>query len=616
MLGRRPRFTFAWGENSRLSLVWTQPDHDVLLRSACRRQRWPLESGLPRSVYCRDRSVCRRVLAVSNAVGQSGEGAGRSKRLWLRAGPAAEVGLLFCAFFLQGAWPVPDVNEPYYLGKAIRFWHPEWAKGDFFLDTADTHWVFNVTFGWVSLLTGPTAMAWIGRLLTWGALAWAWRRLSVAVLPRPWWAVLSGVLFAAGTDWCHMAGEWVIGGVEAKGFAYVLVLLGLEALVRGRWTAVWVLLGGAAFFHVLVGGWAVVAAAVVWLRSADRPSLRSMLPGLIAGLVLSLPGLVTGLRLDWHTPAEMVDLGRRIYVFQRLAHHLDLAQFPWFYVARFAALIVVFGVLVRLVRIWERTEGVREGSPGARKEGREGFQAELAADRQRLVKFVVGALAIALAGAAINLLAPWHRSWAASLLRFYWYRLADVAVPLGAALFFTILVAELHRAGQRWWRGLAAVGIVAAALHVGHYAVRRPWPIPPRADRGVSYVSWRLACNWVVHSGEIPRDARFLTPRQSQTFRWYTGRAEVATWKDIPQDAASIVQWWRRLRELHGTRRGTSGRGWRRSLLELGPQRLRRLAEKYQAQYVLVEYRPEGPIRAKPLYHNQWYAIYRTSDLE
>lgn len=562
---------------------------------------------------------------MNEILAQPGGGDLRNRRFWRVLGvPAGEVVVLFVAFFLQGAWPVPDVNEPYYLGKAIRFWNPEWAKGDFFLDTADTHWVFNVTFGWVSLLMGPTAMAWTGRVLTWALLAWAWRRLSMAVVPRPWWAVLSGVLFAAGMDWCHMAGEWVIGGVEAKGFAYVLVLLGLEALVRGRWRAVWVLLGGAAFFHVLVGGWAVVAAAGAWLRCPSRASLRSMLPGLVAGFALSLPGLITGLRLDWNTPAEVVDMGRRIYVFQRLAHHLDLGQFPWYYVVRFAVLIVVFGMLVRWSRQWEEAERPGAGTEDSEDDrtpqlaGRSAprnIGSELAAGRRRLVDFVVGAVFIALVGAAINMCAPWHRSFTASLLRFYWYRLADVAVPLGAAMFFAALVAELYRVGHPWRRGLAALGIAAAVLHVGQYAVRRPWPTPPRADRGVSYVSWRLACNWVVQSGKIPPDARFLTPRQSQTFRWYTGRAEVATWKDIPQDAASIVQWWRRLRELHGTRRREPQRMWRRSLLELGPQRLRRLAEKYEAPYVLVEYRPDGPIKAKPLYHNQWYAIYRTSDL-
>ena len=81
---------------------------------------------------------------------------------------AAEVGLVFLVFFIQGAVPVPEVNEPYYLGKAIHFWNPHWAANDFFLNTADCHKVFYVTFGWLALWLAPPALAWVGRLLTWG----------------------------------------------------------------------------------------------------------------------------------------------------------------------------------------------------------------------------------------------------------------------------------------------------------------------------------------------------------------------------------------------------------------------------------------------------------------
>ena len=45
---------------------------------------------------------------------------------------------IFALFCVQGAWPVPEVNEPYYLGKAIHYWNPHWAAGDWFLQTADT----------------------------------------------------------------------------------------------------------------------------------------------------------------------------------------------------------------------------------------------------------------------------------------------------------------------------------------------------------------------------------------------------------------------------------------------------------------------------------------------
>ena len=138
---------------------------------------------------------------------------------------------------------MPDVNEPYYLGKAIHFWNPHWLPGDFFMDSPDTHKVFYFTFGWLSLLLSKTTLAWTGRLLSWALLAWAWRRLSFAVVPRAWWSVLTAALFACLMERFQMAGEWLIGGVEAKPFAYVFVLLGMESLVRDRWNralaAIW-----------------------------------------------------------------------------------------------------------------------------------------------------------------------------------------------------------------------------------------------------------------------------------------------------------------------------------------------------------------------------------------
>ena len=78
-----------------------------------------------------------------------------------------EIALIFAVFAIQGAWPVPDVNEPYYLGKAIHYWNPDWLRGDFFMESADTHKVFYFTFGWLSLWLAPVALCWTGRILTW-----------------------------------------------------------------------------------------------------------------------------------------------------------------------------------------------------------------------------------------------------------------------------------------------------------------------------------------------------------------------------------------------------------------------------------------------------------------
>ena len=173
--------------------------------------------------------------------------------------------LIFAVFCLQGAWPVPEVNEPYYLGKAIHYWNPQWAASDWFLHTADTHAVFYFSVGWLARLLKPAAFAWTVRLLIWALLAWSWQRSSRAVVPRAWASVLTATLFVFLLQHYNLAGEWVVGGAEAKGFSFALVFLALEAMVEGYWNRMWILLGLATAFHILVGGWAAIAAGAVWM---------------------------------------------------------------------------------------------------------------------------------------------------------------------------------------------------------------------------------------------------------------------------------------------------------------------------------------------------------------
>ena len=132
---------------------------------------------------------------------------------WSHLRTAAEIALVFLVFFIQGARPAPDVNEPHYLGKARHYWVATWCPDDFFCNTADAHQVFYWTFGWLSAWTSLATMAWCGRVLTWALLAWAWRRLSWSLVPGRWYCVLSAALFVTLVDRFEMAGEWIIGGV-------------------------------------------------------------------------------------------------------------------------------------------------------------------------------------------------------------------------------------------------------------------------------------------------------------------------------------------------------------------------------------------------------------------
>lgn len=558
-----------------------------------------------------------------------------------------ESALILLVFLIEGAYPVPDVNEPNYLGKAIHFWNPQWAAGDFFLDSADAHYVFYFTFGWLSLLLPPLALAWTGRLLTWTLLAWAWRRLSWALLPRRWYAVLTAALWVAGLNRFHMAGEWVIGGVEAKGFAYVFFLLGLEALVVRRWNKAWILFGAAGAFHVIVGGWAVVAAGMVWaamtltgrcgrqtqedrtpdeFTAADEhtavaraatalmtsspeaagtssqamhprdtaaggpvsamiesPRLKAMTPALLLGGLLALPGLAPVWMLNWDADPRVVAEANQIYVFERLYHHLDPLSFPPQFVLRFGLLTIGWILLCRLV-------------PADR-------------PRQMLRRMTLAALILALIGWACGLLALFDRATAAGLLKYYWFRIPDALLPLAAAIEAGRLVALCRETGRgfaRWFWPVVFVGL--AALHVADLASIRPIPQAPRADKLPQYSHWRDLCDWIAQSEQIAPGATFLTPRQTHTFKWYTGRPEVANWKELPQDAAAIVDWHRRMKEIYATTRQDGTLKWLNWPDELTRRKIDRLAAQFGFRYVVSSQRVRLPYRI--LYQNESYVLY------
>ncbi len=524
-----------------------------------------------------------------------------------------EILLLVTLFFVLAGEAPPSVNEAHYLAKAKHYWNPDWCRGDIFLESADAHLMFYWSFGWLTRFLSLETVAWIGRGVTWGLLAWSWRRLSVALLPGPLCSLLTAALFATLLRLGHMAGEWVIGGVEAKGFAYVFVLLGLEALVRDRWQRMWILFGVAAAFHVLVGGWSVVAAMIAWCcYGRERPAWISMLPSLVVGGLLALLGLVPTLALSMGVTPDVVSTANAIYVHQRLAHHLlfhqilsqrltfDLAYLgiqpivvpvSHLYFLRHAALVLIGVGLCRYVQ---------PTKPVASQPEKANLQAMMAwryvqptTPVARLCWFVVGSVVIASIGIAIDQATMYREALAAQLLRYYWFRLSDVMVPMGVALLGALAIIQLRLTSRRSAEWALAAVILLVTLNTADVFARRWFDPRPSAvvqsqshgdssdERRGQYHDWLAVCDWIART--TPTDEVFLTPRHQQTFKWYAQRGEVVAWKDVPQDAAGVLEWRRRMDDIFPRQ----VRGY--DLSAHSDVELLKLARKYHFRYIVVD---------------------------
>jgi hypothetical protein len=325
-----------------------------------------------------------------------------------------------------------------------------------------------------------------------------------------------------------------------------------------------------------------------------------MLASLFVAGVLALVGVVPALRLTWNEPAEVVSEASRIYVFERLPHHLALLRLAHDEIAqrltRHAALLVVLGILTAVSgRI----------SPA--------FARTIAAPvaPRRILYFAWGAALLAFAGFTLELLLWNEPLLAARLQRYYWYRLTDFAAPMAVAIWATAAI-SLGIDRRRTWGVVAlAAALVFAGWHLATKAGARVLdPVPPADARLRNFSAWIDVCQWIAEN--TPAEAVFLTPRLNQTFKWRAGRAEVVTRKDIPQDAQSIVEWHRRIQEIYYYQDEDGELAPIRSLGRLGTERLRELALCYGAEYVLSERHPR--VALPVVYWNEEYVVYRIED--
>lgn len=513
---------------------------------------------------------------------------------WRVARLGLEIALMTAIFAAAGAWPTPDTNEAHYLAKARHSWDPSWGAGDFFLESPEAHGVFYRLLGPLAAALPLDQAAWIGRWLGWASLAGGFLFLASAILPTTPARVLAAALFSLAARHTPAAGEWVIGGCESKVFAWGLVLVGVGWFVRGRSAVAWAWLGAATALHPLVGGWAMVAlvpaAAIHRARQSRHPGGRGVMiaagMAVVVGLGLAALGVVPALGLSAGTDSAERARATFTYVVERLPHHLLVRTFAEGLVARHCLAVLLWWLLLPL--------------------------AEQSPTRSRLAIFTAASLGISLAGCAVSLVELAWPAAAYSLLRYYWFRLADGIVPLGLALGATAALREgLRGTARRRLGWIAVIGMLAVDLAFES----RHWPLPgraglvARADQKVQAGAWREVCAWV--RDHTPADACFLTPRGATSFHWYTGRREVVNWKDIPQDARSILAWRERIVACF------SADGSLKSLVtstqSLGPERLLSVARTYGADHIIVPVNPlePFPLPGEPLHVAGGYAVHR-----
>ncbi len=489
--------------------------------------------------------------------------------------------------------PPPDVNEAHYLAKAKHFWNRLWCPTDLFAGSHETHWLFYATFGWLTRFVSLEATAWIGRVTAWLVISWGLVKLIRCVDPRPWQCLLLAPMFVLINRYAHLAGEWFVGGVEAKAIAWGFVFAALARWLRRDWILVLFYLSVASGFHVVIGMWSLISVGMASLAVrilntnnadndllnnetlADRPFSRRCL---IAGLsvVLLTSGFLPAMYLNQNAPVELIRIASECQVFLRLAHHQDALQFGAHRWTAFLAMLSMWIVLN-----WANRP---DRNPALAK----------------LNWVALAAMALDVTGIALSVIAHTFtsmRQFTASILVLYWFRLADVLVPVVVVLNGFVWIGKFRTTS------FIKTSQVTVVLVITTFIVWNAWsnfaePLSGCARQaligsGNGIVSsrdfeaernWQRTCKWI--GDNTPANSVFVTPANQQTFKWYANRSEVANWKDMPQDAAGVIDWNERLQSLYS---GISQNDY--GLLGLYDHEIQALANRYKADYLIVETR-------------------------
>lgn len=533
---------------------------------------------------------------------------GRRCAPWLATGGTL---VLLLAVSLWRA-PVPAVNEPHYLAKAKFWWDPAWCAGDFFLESSNPHVVFYAAIGWLTRWLTLEQTAYVGRLAALLLLAVGWQRLARRLFSSPWGGPAAAAVFLGLTAWGNFAGEWLVGGVEGKVFAYGCWLWGCADWWAQRPLAAAVWCGAAVAFHPVVGVWSLFAALFAVLAGRLRgrrgtAAARTSSPGdaspstalqaaaafpawdlrrlSVAAVLLaltSLPGLWPALQLVVGVAPELAREADRITLTQRLGHHLDPLLFPAAAYRQYAVLLLAWIGLSRLAPRQPFLSAVQ--------------------------RFVAGTLLIAAVGLAVGWLPaataldPLH-PLRVKVLKFYPFRAADLALPLAVAVLMVQLVEAYARTGAG--RGLLARGSLLGLTLAGLLAA----VLLPAPDANASGMSpedrrdWISVCHWLRE--QTPPEALIATANESWAVKWFAERPEYVSFKDCPQDAAGIVEWWRRRQVLVAWSRAA------RQDQRLTPEELQVLHERTGIDFLIVNARRYGGFVVGPVFRQGPFEVYR-----
>ena len=442
-------------------------------------------------------------------------------------------GAVFAILFALGLiskllYKFPSVNEFDVVVFAKHFVDRSWIAGDWYLSQEIGYrTLFNLIVGGAAKIIPLPALILLGRSIIIALFAFAVSKIAAELKIKLVALVPIYVYFLSNQS--MFAGEWMIGGLETKPFAYCSILFALYFAMRKRPKVAAALLGLAFSFHMLVGfygGFCIAAAsAIVYRKSIIGNGFKRFIEPISAYIIAGAFGIYSIVQYISASSGADQSTAGEIYVLYRVAHHVlpsAWANELWLPLSIMCAIILVAGAIF-----------IREKP----------LKLLLIAASMGFVFFGIGAILFL----TNNI----------PLLRFYWFRFPDVfttfAIGLAISTGISRIVEKTKFTRRRNILILTciALSIMATAISIVKFADQIKSTARSKPYR-YARVDEDLGDMLLWISWNTPKDAVFLVSPAIEEFYYLAERTMFISLKHSPQTANNIIEWFDRLKLCSG----------------------------------------------------------------
>lgn len=452
-------------------------------------------------------------------------------------------------------------NEMDVVPYARAVYNDQWLAHDWYLNLDMPYrYFFSYPVGYFVETFGIIETIIAGRLLTYVLIAFPLFGLMKLLKTSPdsflyfFAVILFFMFFRNGSG----AGEWMVGGLETKAFAYGFALLALTSFLKKQLLAGQAFAGLTLSFHLLVGIYSLfclLPILFVYQRESKDFYLK-FIRTLPLFLITASIGIFSIADELLFSDGGSSQLGWDFYVNIRVPHHTLPAAFnveKWIKLGVFAALNLLF------------------------------FLKSKKQTTRLIASYALFSFMISLVGIGVFF---FHSS--GHYFRYYFFRFGDIMLPLLSLLLLVAYLSETQASFiRKWKKQLLLAAMAVSVIILFPFARIFLTDFSTSAEQIKARTSGDAALEtWV--KANVSKETEIITRPDDDFFYINYERPLFVSWKHSPQSNTDIIEWHRRLTLLNRGQEFGKVNQFKQNYVKLTEAEILAIADAYPAVAYII----------------------------